>query len=58
MFKLIGIAYQNGEKRKIHYGEFNEYQEAYDYKRYLEDGNNWTNNDPNRPYMLYIEDIQ
>lgn len=58
MFKVIGVSYQNGEKREIYYGEFEKYEEACDYKEYLENPNHWTINDPNRPYMLHIEDVQ
>lgn len=59
MYKVIGIAYENGEKREIYYGEFEEYAEAFDYKEHLEQSDNWKDNKlPVKPYMFYIEDVQ
>lgn len=57
-YKVIGTTIEDGERRKIYYGEFDTYAEAYDYKEYLENPNHWTINDPRRPYMVYIEEIK
>ena len=58
MFRIIGIAYEKGESRKILYADdFSNYTEAYDYAGYLDDPHNWkSNNLPKQPTIIYIEE--
>lgn len=57
-FRICGYAHQNDEKRKIYYGTFDDYPEAYDYKEYLENEKSWDGLKETRPYMLNIEEIE
>lgn len=57
MFRVIGIVYNEDEKRRIEYGEFAEYSDAYDYAEYLENPDNWNNNNlPGQPLTIHIEE--
>jgi len=57
-FKVIGKVYDNGEIRVVQYGDdFTDYQDAYDYKEWLENTEHWKNDMPSRPYIIYIEEI-
>lgn len=55
-FKVVGTVLENGERRKIIYDEFGVYSDAYDYKEWLEDKDNWKGNTDKQPYMVVIEE--
>ena len=58
MFKVIGTVYKDGERRNICYADdFERYEDAYDYAKYLDNSNNWNNNNmPGQPTFITIEE--
>jgi len=55
IFKVMGKVYnKNNTVQSVCYGEFQEYEDAYDYKEYLENSNDWIET---KPYMIYIEEV-
>jgi len=56
-YKVIGKVNKNNERTIVQYGDdFTDYTEAYDYKEWLENPNNWKGNLKDKPYMIYIEE--
>lgn len=56
-FKVIGYSFNQGKRREIEYGEFDEYPEAYDLKEFLEDKDNWKKEPDKQPYLVFIKEI-
>ena len=56
-YKVVGTVLENNERQKIIYGEFDEYAEAYDYKEWLENIDNWKKNPSEQPYIVSIEEV-
>lgn len=57
-YKVIGIVYSEGEKRKICYADdFDNYTIANNYAEYLDNSDNWQNNNlPEQPFIIYVEE--
>ena len=56
-YEVVGFVEENGQRREIIYAEFPTYAEAYDYKEWLEDSNNWKDNLNDKPYIVSIREI-
>jgi len=55
-FEVVGLAIKNNQRRKIVYGEFDEYADAYDYKKWLENPTNWKTEPGKQPYIVLISE--
>jgi len=55
-YEVIGFVAENNEKREVFYGTFDHYPEAYDYKEWLENSDNWKGNEQ-QPYIVSIREV-
>lgn len=53
-FKVIGTIIKKGERCNVEYGDYPIYSQAYDYKKWLENPDNWKDYPELQPYMVTI----